>query len=360
MRLDGKRRALAYEAALILRAAGWGFKRVARALRELGFDVSPWTVRGWLLGGRAPRARPSPLLRALYYHRAYELAMELKGRHPDWGYKRIATEMGRVLGVRVPYATVYSWLKGRSKPNIAPIRLAPELGYAVGALMTDCARGADFVKLKVRDRDFAEQFAKALAEVTGREYDVDEDEDGYYAVKVRGSALRYIVRSGLWKAVALAWPREFLQGLFDGDGGVGVCVSRRPVRLIVMVSLDNSDLELLGFARRLLEEFGIRCSWPPQRKHRKGEVCVIRGRRYRRRRDCWGLWIRRREGVERFAALVNFRVERKRGKLEDALEISRRYKSNRDRVREWLRRYEKRNGRWVPRNPRPPPPGSGA
>jgi len=40
-------------------------------------------------------------------------------------------------------------------------------------------------------------------------------------VKVRGSALRYIAKSGLWRAVALAWPREFLQGLFDEDGGVG-------------------------------------------------------------------------------------------------------------------------------------------
>gem|GEM_PF-6296948 len=45
---------------------------------------------------------------------------------------------------------------------------------------------------------------------------------------VGGSALRYVVRSGLWKAVGLAWPREFLQGLLDGDGGAGVAVEMRP------------------------------------------------------------------------------------------------------------------------------------
>ena len=180
-------------------------------------------------------------------------------------------------------------------------------------------------------------------------------------MKVRGSALRYIAKSGLWRAVALAWPREFLQGLFDGDGGVevGAAVEGEP-RLRATVTLTNSDLELLGFARRLLEEFGIRCSWPPQRKRRKGEVCVIRGRRYRLRRDCWEIRVWDRESLLRFAALISFRVERKRGKLGDATKILRRYERNRDRVREWLRRYEKRNGRWVPRNPRPPPPGSGA
>ncbi|RLE75519.1 MAG: hypothetical protein DRJ56_05625, partial [Thermoprotei archaeon] len=346
MRLDERRRQLAYEAALILRAAGWGFKRVARALRGLGFDVSPWTVRGWLLGGRAPRARPSPLLRALFYHRAYELAVELKGRHPDWGYKRVAAEVRRVLGVRVPPATVYYWLKRGTRPNVAPLRLLPELGYVIGAVMTDCARG-DYVRLEVRDRDFAEQFAKALTRLTGREYDVGEDEDGYYAVKVGGSALRCIVKSGLWKAVALAWPREFLQGLFDGDGGVGVAVGRRP-EFRVVVTLDNSDLELLSFARHLLGELGIECSWPPRRKDRRGEVVRICGRGCVLKKDCWEVCIWRREGVERFAALINFRVGRKRGKLEDAIRILRRYERNRDRVREWLEKYEKRNGRWLP------------
>ena len=157
-------------------------------------------------------------------------------------------------------------------------------------------------------------------------------------MKVRGSALRYIAKSGLWRAVALAWPREFLQGLFDEDGGVGVWAS--PKRFQVAVTLTNSNLDVLGLARRLLVDLGIKCPWPPRRKHRKGEVARIRGGRYRLRRDCWEVRVREERPLLRFASLVNFRVERRR-KLEDALRILKRCRSNRERVMEWLRMYRK-------------------
>ena len=283
--------------------------------------------------------------------------MELKSKHPGWTIRRVAAEVGRALGVSVPYSTVYFWLKRGSKPNVAPIRLLPELGYAVGALMTDCARSS-FVRLRVRDRDFAEEFAKALAEVTSRRYDVEE-EGCLYIVGLKGSALRYIVRSGLWRAVGLAWPREFLRGLFDGDGGVGVGVEKRPAQLKVAVTLDNSSRSLLELAKRLLEELGVECAGP-WKKDRRGDVVRICGRECVLKKDCWRLAIQRRESVERFAALINFRVGRKRSVLEDAIRISREHESSRERVEAWLRLYEKRNGKWVSRAPGPPPPGSGA
>ncbi len=168
-------RELAYEASLILAAAGYGLGRVAGALAELGLPAP----REW----RGP-LEPTPLTKALFYHRAYELALRLRDEHPGWSCRRIATELRRRLGVNVPYATVYYWVKRGTRPNVAPIRLLPELGYAVGALMTDCARGSDYVKLEVRDRDFAEQFARALTELTEKSYDVGEEEGGCYAVTV--------------------------------------------------------------------------------------------------------------------------------------------------------------------------------
>ncbi|GEM_PF-6852442 len=75
-------------------------------------------------------------------------------------------------------------------------------------------------------------------------------------------------------------------------------MGRRLVQFIVAVSLTNSSLEL-EFARRLLV-LGIECSWPPWRKRGRNEVCAMRGRRCRLRRDCWGLWIRDREAPLRF------------------------------------------------------------
>ena len=86
-------RELAYEASLILAAAGYGLGRVAGALAELGLPAP----REW----RDP-LEPTPLTKALHYHRAHELALKLKDEHPDWGCKRVATEVRRRLGVRVP------------------------------------------------------------------------------------------------------------------------------------------------------------------------------------------------------------------------------------------------------------------
>ena len=341
MRLDGKRRALAYEAALILRAAGWEPDRVAAALRRLGLLVP--------LSGPL---EPTPLVKALYYHRAYELALRLRERL-GWGYKRVAAEVRRVLGVNVPPVTIRFWLNHGTRPNITPIRLLPELGYVVGVLMTDCTK-SDHVRLRVRDRDFAEEFARALSDLTGKSYEVSNGEGGLYAVGLKGSALRYIAKSGLWKVVGLAWPIKFLQGLFDGDGGVAVYASQRTMKLGVEVVLCNSDLGLLNFAKRLLEELGIWCS-APQRVDEEGEVTIICGKRYVARRDCWVLRIKQRWSLKRFAALIDFRVERRR-KLEDFIKITERYRSNKERVKAWLEKYEKRNGRWVPRPPLPGAP----
>ena len=96
------------------------------------------------------------------------LAPELENKHSYWGYERIAAEIRKRLEVKVPSTIVYSWLKGR-RPCIVSLRLPPELGYAVGALMTNCAKGCP-VRLRVRDRDFAEESAKALIELTGKRY----------------------------------------------------------------------------------------------------------------------------------------------------------------------------------------------
>jgi len=195
-----------------------------------------------------------------------------------------------------------------------------------------------------------------LRAVTGEEYKV-RNESGWRRVMLYGSALRHLVKGKLWRVVTWPYPKEFLQGVFDGGVGVGMCVKRRP-EFRVMVKLTNSDLDVLDFARRLLTNLGIECSWPPQRKDRRGDVVSICGRECVLKRDCWELWMRKRESVERFAALINFRIERKRRVLEDAIRILREHESSRERVSAWLRLYEKRSGRWAPRHPRPPPLGA--
>jgi len=258
--------------------------------------------------------------------------------------KKIKVEIKRRLGIWVPTTTIYHWITEGRKPNITPLKIHPELGYVVGTLMSDCMKST-YVVLEVRDRDYAESFTHALSTVTGREYKVRE-KGGYYIVKTEGATLRYIARNKLWKVVAYAYPKQFLQGLFDGDGGVGVGVrvSSRP-GFIVQLTLINSDLKLLEFVKKLLKGLGIESTISLQRKC--GTKTTICGRECTINRDCWRLIICRQESIIKFYKYIGFRIQRKQEVLRDAIEVLQRYRSNRDRVRAWKKIYVKRNGRWV-------------
>jgi len=125
-----------------------------------------------------PRFESSPLIKSRYQD-CYKVAITVKRRHPDWGATRVASEVRRETGVRVPEMTVYYWISNRSKPNIVPVRIRPELGYAIGALMSDCSR-EEKVVLRVTDLDYALSFKRALLTTTGREYEVKWDKKRGY------------------------------------------------------------------------------------------------------------------------------------------------------------------------------------
>jgi len=342
-------RLVKFEAVLLLRkATGWRAERITKTLNELGFSISLNTVRHYLYHNELPEL--SPLIKSLFYHKAYELALKLKERNPKWNHKRISIEIKRKLGIRISPKTIYYWITRRGKPSIVPLKIHLELGYVIGALLSDCTR-TTYVKLAVKDRDYAESFAHALDTVTGRKYRVKE-RDGYYIVRTRGSPLRYIVKSGLWKVVAYVYLKEFLQGLFDGDGSVTMRVSPRP-EFIVRITLCDSNLELLEFTKRLLRKLGIESKILLNRK--RGTKTTICGRECTINEDCWVLTINRQKDIIKFYKHVGFRIQRKQEKLRDVVEILRKYKSNRGRVRAWKKLYVKDKGGWIKRTPQTTP-----
>ena len=230
-------RLVKYEAVLILRkATEWGAKKIARALNELGFPIPLSRVNSYLYYNKSPKLT-SPLIKSLFYHNAYELALKLKEEN-NWGCIRIKTEIKRRLGIWVPSITIYYWIMEGTRPSITPLKICPELGYVIGTLMSDCARST-CVRLNVKDKDYAENFVHALSTVTGKEIEVKERR-GYYIVEISGTTLRYIVESRLWKVIAFLYPKQFLQGLFDGDGSVGVGVHTRFV--VRIVSFTGGDM----------------------------------------------------------------------------------------------------------------------
>jgi len=117
------RRQRAYEAFLILRAVGCGRKGIYQMIEELArhkvIELPPRsTLKDWC-NGAVPKVRGTPLVKAICYGKAYGLVGGLMETHPEWGVPRIANEIKRELGIRIPRATIYLWIGG------VPSRVSP-------------------------------------------------------------------------------------------------------------------------------------------------------------------------------------------------------------------------------------------
>ncbi len=326
-----------YDAYKILINAGYNPNEILKVLNEIGFRIEN------LNEIKQPK-RQSPLIKALYYHEAYKLALKLR-KEKGWGYRRISREIEKKLGIKIPAYTVRGWICRGCVPNIIPIRIDKELGYIIGTLMSDGTRNIR-IKLCVKDKDYAEHFSKALEKVTEKKYQVKEKR-GVYIVSLRGTPLLYLVNSRLWKLIAYLYPKEYLQGLFDGDGGVIVGVrTKKRFEFEVIVHLTNSNLQLLEFVRKLLKErFEIESTI--NLKQEKKEISKPVGNECTKKRSCWRLCIRKQKDIIKFYENIGFRISRKQEKLRDVVIILRKYHRKKERVEAWLKMYMKVNNKWV-------------
>jgi len=340
MRIDEK--LVQYEAALILRnTLGIGAKKIAKILNTLGFYVSENIVHGWIYSQKIPTRKVSPLLKSLFYRDAYKLALKIKKENPNWGPTRIKTRLKRLIGIWIPEMTIYYWVRKKAKPNIMFIRFSPELGYIIGTCLSDAKRTTE-VSLKVRDKDYVTEYALSLTKLTGKKYEVKEN-NGWYEVRVNGSALRYMVKTGLWKVVAYVYTREFLQGLFDGDGYINVSAKNS---FKVVVGYTSSNIELLNFCSQLLKQkYGIKVLKRTQ--FEENDLVKIKGRKYRVKRTEL-IIIYRLNDLKTFSDQIGFKIKRKKEKLADALNILSNYRGK-ERIRKWKEMYEKINGKWIKR-----------
>lgn len=201
-------------------------------------------------------------------------------------------------------------------------------------MLTDCGKKDN--TLRTRDKDFAEAYAKALSKVTGKEYLTRKRirvvncfnrvySNNWYVVPVRLSWINYIVKSKLWKVIAYIYPREFLRGLFDGDGSVCITASSY-FRILITLCMQNN--EVISLANKLLHSIGIKT-----RKYRYdlSRICICQ------------------EECKKFGELVGFKIGRKQEKLNDALYILQKYGKGKNAIQKWKKLYTKANGNWIKR-----------
>ena len=332
------------------RLAGWGLHRIRRVIAELYGADPGGNVREWLRRGKKPRFRPRTFEKSLFYHEAYEMALKLRAEHPDWGYKKVASELNRKLPIRVPAMTVYYWVTGRSMPNVTPLRLSrstlPYIAYCMGVGCGDYRRSDG--GLHVKDREFIEHYAKAYGMATGVDIKTasDQSKEGFWTTYESGGWIRSALRTGLWRVFADLDPVSWLKGLYDSEGCVSPELShRRRVLTRPMVKLTIGDSEVKELAKRKLKILGFSIC----ESHSCGGERVVKGRRVKFG-EYWSLYLRGWKQAEKFAGMIGFRVSYRREVLSDLLKLKSLPPKRRYRL--WVQQYEKVGGRWRKRRSR--------
>jgi len=253
--------------------------------------------------------------------RFYEEVMKLRGL--GLGYKRIARIIEERYGVSLNPGMICNWVKGRYHPLERCNRIVegPGLAYVVGAWLGDGELSRDrrnyeyYVKLAVKDYDFAEEWDRRLAEALGRSkpYTPRWDDDLQRWV-VKGSSLPLYnllrrAKEDPWILMIYLekYPAEACRGFFDAEGWVEADYYR--------IVADNTNSNIIDLFGLLLEKLDI--NYKIYRCH-QNEMFVDpkSGKTYRRNSEfIIYLAIYGEENILKFAERVGFTITRKQVEL---------------------------------------------
>ncbi len=242
-------------------------------------------ARGEAQACQKSRRRGSYLPRELCI-KLYEEVNRL--RRKGLTYKGIVDEIRRRYGFRLSKSLINYWLRGihrpyngRYIPSIEFLEPSEELAYVIGVKLGDgyvtkrrrVIKGYNQVRigLKVKDREFAVEFARCLAKVLGRHPIRPRyiKSSGRYVVEVRSQTLYELLK----KPVNLDRLKEyiehcdrcmaaFVRGFVDSEG----CVNE-----IGYIDVYNADLPLLVYLKGLLRRLDIE-STGPRPKNKQGKT----------------------------------------------------------------------------------------
>jgi intein-encoded DNA endonuclease-like protein len=259
-----------------------------------------------------------------------------KLRRDGLTYVEIIEEIQRRYGVRLYEPNVSRWIhrihspyNGRYIPSIEFLRPSEELAYVIGAKVGDgyVARRGRAIKgynrvtigLKVKDREFAEEFGRCLAKVLRRRPINPRYRKSLrrYAVEIRSQTLYELLKKpvdldGLKKYIehCEGCMAAFLKGFADSEGSVD---KRGYIRI------SNTDYELLTYVKDLLKRLSIESTGPwPKRQQGKTFFDPKKMKRYTYKKECFQIYIRAGSNIN-FYEKIGFTIKRKQRRLENCL-----------------------------------------
>ena len=253
-------------------------------------------------------------------------------------YREVINWVWRRHGIRLSKSHISYWsrglhspLNGRYIPSIEFLKPSEELAYVIGVKLGDgyTTKERRVVKsyndvrigLKVKDKEFAVDFARCLAKVLGRQPIKPRTRYGKskrYVVEVRSQTLYQLLK----KPVDLDRLRQyiehsedcmaaFLRGFVDSEGSVD-----KKGQILIY----NTDRVLLTYVKDLLEHrLGV-VATGPWTGTRQGKVFhdPITAKPYVTKRDCYYLYVLADSNM-RFHKTVGFTIRLKRRRIEEYL-----------------------------------------
>jgi DNA endonuclease len=246
----------------------------------------------------------------------YRLVLQL--RKDGLSYNKIIKKIEAEHGVTLRKSHISGWINGKHNPFGYVSRFdatpTPDLAYVIGVKMGDASTSVShynhMIKLRVTDKDFAEEFSKSLSKILQRSPPKVKWHDKTRAWHVQASSLllqRFLLqpiselRSSIFHCKACM--SAFVRGFFDSEG-----TARGKL------AASNGDLDKLALVTGVLEGLGIEVTGPHLVKEKGGTV-IIKGHEYRVNKDQYYIYVRTtsRRG---YHDLIGFSIARKKKDLE--------------------------------------------
>jgi len=287
-------------------------------------------------------------------------------RRQGFTYKKISNILSKKYHIKIPKDTIYHWISDRNRPdgvfNKFIPKSSPELSYVIGVFLGDGYLKIEpknyryVIRLKVKDKEFAEEFSRALVKILNKTkpYKIWKENDFTRGNRSRytalaGSKLLYIFLSKSLDDLLLhvkPFYAQFLRGLFDSDGFTAISAKEK---FHVGIGLVGTNLRLLKFVRHVLEEkFNISCFISPT-SIKPGAKVIIWGKSYTANKTVYSLTINKFNDVMEFYKNIGFSIIRKQGKIRDAISLKQNFDSI-EASKRWRQVYMKPGREWVKKN----------
>ena len=268
-----------------------------------------------------PRDYRSPLRGLAERKKLHDAVLEYRSQ--GMSYNRIIQTVEEEFHVRLSKSHVSDWLRSKHRPDGSVTKFeatpSPALGYVIGTVLGDGSTsiGSDhnyLIKLRVKDRDFAETFSFAIGKVLARSPPNVHlnPRTGSWHVSVSSVLLQNFLRQPVHNLRdtimhCTKCSGAFLRGFFDAEGSI----SGRSL------TASNGDIGLLSLAVDALRSLDIQVTGPHLLR-RGGRAVVIKGRTWHSNLDHYYLYVRT-CSLEAFASKVGFSIGRKSDGLNSAI-----------------------------------------